>query len=101
MLDRMINNLNKHLSANGFNLTIARMNDFVAYGVIHNGNVFFSISIRENLVKLSEEFYHCQADEIAYKEVLSFTHQGQMEDVAKKIKSFFYEIAMKAKPQVF
>lgn len=94
MLDRMINNLNKHLSANHMKLTITRMNDFVACGVIHNGNVFFSIFVRENLVKLSEVSLY--ADVLAYKEVLSLTHQGQMEDVAKKIKSFFYDYAMKA-----
>ena len=99
----MINNLNKELSANNLNLTIALKNDFVAYGVIHNSNLFFSISIRENLVRISEEYYNYgnQADEITYKEVLSLTHQGQMEDVAKKIKNFFYEFAMELKWQVF
>jgi hypothetical protein len=96
MLDRMINNLNKELSANNLKLTIARVSGVVAYGVIHNTNMFFSITIKENLVKLSEEFYRHQADELAYKEVLSLTHQGQMEDVAKKIKTFFHEVAMKA-----
>ncbi len=99
MLKRMVNNLNAHLSANLMNLTIARMNDFVASGVIHNGNAFFSITIRENLVKLSEVSLY--ADVLAYKEVLSLTHQGQMEDVAEKIKKFFYDYAMKSQPQVF
>lgn len=89
MLDRMINNLNKELSANHLKLTIARMNDFVAYGVIHNGNDFFSISIRENLIKISEEFYDRQADEIAYKEVLSLTHEGQIEFIRKNIQKIF------------
>jgi hypothetical protein len=96
MLDRMINNLNKDLSVNDINLCIARMNDVVAYGILKKKDVFFSITIKENLVKLSEEFYRHQADELAYKEVLSLTHQGQMEDVAKKIKTFFHEVAMKA-----
>ena len=99
MLNRMINNLNKELSANNLNLTLALKNDFVAYGVIHNSNLFFSITIRENLVRISEEYYNYgnQADEITYKEVLSLTHQGQMEDVAKKIKTFFYEFAIELK----
>jgi hypothetical protein len=100
MLNLMVNNLNKELSANGLNLTIAIKNDFVAYGVIHNTNMFFSISIRENLVRISEEYYNYghQAGEITYKEVLSLTHQGQMGDVAKKIKTFFYVVAMKDNP---
>jgi len=100
MLNLMVNNLNKELSANGLFLTIAIKNDFVAYGVIHNANIFFSISIRENLVRISEEYYNYgshQAGEIAYKEVLSISHQGQMGDVAKKIKTFFYELAINQK----
>lgn len=89
MLNQMISNLNKDLSVNDINLSIARMNDVVAYGILKKKDVFFSITIKENQVKLSEELYDHQADEITYKEVLSLTHQGQMEFVSKKIKVFF------------
>ena len=47
MLNRMINNLNKELSANNLNLTLALKNDFVAYGVIHNSNLFFSLLLEK------------------------------------------------------
>jgi len=89
MLNHIIESLNQDLSANDINLSIVHQNDLVAYGVVQKDNMFFSITIKEHLVKISEEFYNHQADEIAYKEILSLTHQGQMEFVAKKIKTFF------------